>query len=168
MNHHHHQQHLPPHHYNMNPPPPSMMLSTSNNTMMNPSSSSSSSTTINNNSTNNHNQNLNNNNNNTPNANTISTPIPNSTSSKLTHPEWGVMKEDEFHPLAHKHQRDLENLYQSNSILPDFYFWQANLGGYCMADMVQNIVVSADQVFVLVRKIVQGAPHPGRKKKTSK
>ncbi|ORX49174.1 hypothetical protein DM01DRAFT_1338364 [Hesseltinella vesiculosa] len=84
---------------------------------------------------------------------------------KLTHPEWGVMKDHEFHPLAHKHQRDLENLYQTNSSLSDFYFWQANLGGYCMADMNQNMVVSSDQVFVLIRKIVDGAPHPGRRKK---
>ncbi|KAI8060199.1 hypothetical protein BC940DRAFT_312456 [Gongronella butleri] len=84
---------------------------------------------------------------------------------KVTHPEWGVMKDHEFHPLAHKHQRDLENLYQTNAVLNDFYFWQANLGGYCMADMVQNVVVSSDQVFVLMRKIVDGAPHPGRRKK---
>ncbi|ORZ15915.1 hypothetical protein BCR42DRAFT_298525, partial [Absidia repens] len=85
---------------------------------------------------------------------------------KITHPEWGVMKDQEFHPLAHKHQRDLENLYQTNSALSDFYFWQASLGGYCMADMVQNIVVSSDQAFVLVRQIVDGAPPPGRKKKS--
>ncbi|KAI8084928.1 uncharacterized protein BX664DRAFT_338127 [Halteromyces radiatus] len=85
--------------------------------------------------------------------------------TKITHPEWGVMKDQEFHPLAHKHQRDLENIYQSNSALSDFYFWQASLGGYCMADMVQNIVVSSDQAFVLVRQIVDGPPPPGRKKK---
>ncbi|SAM02870.1 hypothetical protein [Absidia glauca] len=88
------------------------------------------------------------------------------TDDKITHPEWGVMKDQEFHPLAHKHQCDLENLYQTNSALSDFYFWQASLGGYCMADMVQNIVVSSDQAFVLVRQIVDGAPPPGRKKKS--
>ncbi|KAI8344322.1 hypothetical protein BC941DRAFT_408332 [Chlamydoabsidia padenii] len=89
-----------------------------------------------------------------------------SSDDKVTHPEWGVMKDQEFHPLAHKHQCDLENLYQTNSALSDFYFWQASLGGYCMADMVQNIVVSSDQAFVLVRQIVDGAPPPGRKKKS--
>lgn len=92
-------------------------------------------------------------------------PVSGTTDDKITHPEWGVMKDQEFHPLAHKHQCDLENLYQTNSALSDFYFWQASLGGYCMADMVQNIVVSSDQAFVLVRQIVDGAPPPGRKKK---
>lgn len=58
--------------------------------------------------------------------------------SKQYHPEWGVMKDQDFHPLTLKHQRDLENLYQSGQCITDFYFWQANLGGYCMADMVQS------------------------------
>lgn len=57
---------------------------------------------------------------------------------KPTHPEWGVMKEQDFHPLTLKHQRDLEILHQSGSFITDFYFWQANLGGYCMANMVQS------------------------------
>lgn len=59
---------------------------------------------------------------------------------KLTHPEWGVMKEQDFHPLTLKHQRDLEILHQSGNSIVDFYFWQANLGGYCMANMVQSKV----------------------------
>lgn len=103
---------------------------------------------------------------------------------KPTHPEWGVMKEQDFHPLTLKHQRDLENLHQSGSLITDFYFWQANLGGYCMANMIQSkcsfyyyyaafllftfhtdVVVSSEGAFVLVRRIVEGAPHPGRKKK---
>ncbi|KAI9351920.1 hypothetical protein BD770DRAFT_393618 [Pilaira anomala] len=84
---------------------------------------------------------------------------------KPTHPEWGVMKEQDFHPLTLKHQRDLEILHQSGNAIVDFYFWQANLGGYCMADMIQNLVVSSDGAFVLVRRIVEGAPHPGRRKK---
>ncbi|KAI8365361.1 uncharacterized protein BYT42DRAFT_589650 [Radiomyces spectabilis] len=85
--------------------------------------------------------------------------------SKPSHPEWGVMKEQDFHPLTLKHQRDLENLFQSGASIADFYFWQANLGGYCMADMIQNMVISSEGVFVLVRRIVEGAPHPGRRKK---
>ncbi|KAF7723944.1 hypothetical protein EC973_001517 [Apophysomyces ossiformis] len=85
--------------------------------------------------------------------------------SKPTHPEWGVVKDQEFHPLTLKHQRDLENLHQSGVSIPDFYFWQANLGGYCVANMIENIVVSSDEWFVLVRRIVEGAPHPGRRKK---
>ncbi|KAL9543419.1 hypothetical protein MBANPS3_008122 [Mucor bainieri] len=86
-------------------------------------------------------------------------------SDKPTHPEWGVMKEQDFHPLTLKHQRDLENLHQANNFITDFYFWQANLGGYCMADMIQNVVVSSEGAFVLIRRIVEGAPHPGRRKK---
>lgn len=58
--------------------------------------------------------------------------------TKQYHPEWGVIKDQDFHPLTLKHQRDLENLYQTGSAIADFYFWQANLGGYCMADMVQG------------------------------
>jgi hypothetical protein len=58
--------------------------------------------------------------------------------TKQYHPEWGVIKDSDFHPLTLKHQRDLENLYQTGSAIADFYFWQANLGGYCMADMVQG------------------------------
>lgn len=58
--------------------------------------------------------------------------------SRQYHPEWGVMRDQDFHPLTLKHQRDLENLYQTGSCIADFYFWQANLGGYCMADMVQS------------------------------
>ncbi|KAI9314273.1 hypothetical protein BX666DRAFT_1814133, partial [Dichotomocladium elegans] len=84
---------------------------------------------------------------------------------KEYHPEWGVMRDQDFHQLAQKHQRDLETHYQSGTPIPDFYFWQANLGGYCMADMIQNIVVSSEGIFVLVRRMVEGAPHPGRKKK---
>ncbi|CAO3654009.1 unnamed protein product [Mucor hiemalis] len=57
---------------------------------------------------------------------------------KLTHPEWGVMKEQDFHPLTLKHQVDLENSHQSGNLITDFYFWQANLGGYCMANMAQS------------------------------
>ncbi|CAO3632548.1 unnamed protein product [Mucor fragilis] len=86
-------------------------------------------------------------------------------SDKPTHPEWGVMKEQDFHPLTLKHQRDLEHLHQANNFITDFYFWQANLGGYCMADMIQNVVVSSEGAFVLIRRIVEGAPHPGRRKK---
>ncbi|KAI8985306.1 hypothetical protein BDB01DRAFT_834835 [Pilobolus umbonatus] len=85
--------------------------------------------------------------------------------NKQYHPEWGVIKEQDFHPLTMKHQRDLENLYQTGSAIRDFYFWQANLGGYCMADMIKAIVLSAEGMFVLERKIVEGAPHPGRRKK---
>ncbi|OBZ84640.1 hypothetical protein A0J61_07314 [Choanephora cucurbitarum] len=84
---------------------------------------------------------------------------------KQYHPEWGVMKDQEFHPLTLKHQRDLESLYSAGSAITDFYFWQANLGGYCMADMVQGMIVSSEGPFVLERKIVEGAPHPGRRKK---
>jgi hypothetical protein len=62
----------------------------------------------------------------------------NNSSNKPTHPEWGVMKEQDFHPLTLKHQIDLENSHQSGNLISDFYFWQANLGGYCMADMVQS------------------------------
>ncbi|KAI8341167.1 hypothetical protein BC941DRAFT_335668, partial [Chlamydoabsidia padenii] len=83
---------------------------------------------------------------------------------KITHPEWGVMKDQEFHPLTYKHQCDLENHHQNDSVVSDFYFWQASLGGYCMADMVQNVVVSPDHLYVLVRRIVDGLPPPGRKK----
>lgn len=99
--------------------------------------------------------------------------------TKIYHPEWGVIKDQDFHPLTLKHQRDLEVLFQSGSAISDFYFWQANLGGYCMADMVQGkqkrwkkekltllgVVVSTEGAFVLERKIVEGAPHPGRRKK---
>ncbi|KAI8089978.1 uncharacterized protein BX664DRAFT_334362 [Halteromyces radiatus] len=85
--------------------------------------------------------------------------------SKPYHSEWGVMKEQDFHPLTLKHQRDLENIYNTNNPIADFYFWQANLGGYCMADMIQNIVVSSEGAFPLIRRIVEGAPHPGRRKK---
>ncbi|KAI9489132.1 hypothetical protein BDB00DRAFT_844825 [Zychaea mexicana] len=85
--------------------------------------------------------------------------------TKQYHPEWGVLREQDFHPLALKHQRDLENAFQNGKTIEDFYFWQANLGGYCMADMNQNIVVSSEGVFMLVRRMVEGAPHPGRKKK---
>lgn len=58
--------------------------------------------------------------------------------TKQYHPEWGVIKEQDFHPLTLKHQRDLENIFASGSAMADFYFWQANLGGYCMADMIQG------------------------------
>jgi hypothetical protein len=58
--------------------------------------------------------------------------------TKQYHPKWGVIKDQDFHPLTLKHQRDLEYLYQTGSALADFYFWQANLGGYCQADMVQG------------------------------
>ncbi|KAG2199075.1 uncharacterized protein EV154DRAFT_512206 [Mucor mucedo] len=85
--------------------------------------------------------------------------------SKQYHPEWGVIKDGDFHALTLKHQRDLENLYGTGAPIADFYFWQANLGGYCMADMVQGIVVSSEGAYVLERKIVEGAPHPGRRKK---
>ncbi|SAM05306.1 hypothetical protein [Absidia glauca] len=85
--------------------------------------------------------------------------------SKPYHSEWGVMKEQDFHPLTLKHQRDLEIIYSTGNMIADFYFWQANLGGYCMADMMQNIVVSSEGAFPLIRRIVEGAPHPGRRKK---
>ncbi|KAG0745983.1 hypothetical protein G6F57_008843 [Rhizopus arrhizus] len=85
---------------------------------------------------------------------------------KVTHPEWGILKEEEFLPLTHKHQNDLEDLHRNGQSISDFYFWQANLGGYCMADMVQiEVLVSSEGAFPLVRRIVDGAPHPGRKKK---
>ncbi|CAO3671962.1 unnamed protein product [Rhizopus stolonifer] len=100
---------------------------------------------------------------NTTNPTTTSPPLLDPT--KVYHPEWGVMKDQNFHPLTLKHQRDLEVQFQNGSAVPDFYFWQANLGGYCMADMVQGVVVSTEGAFVLERKIVEGAPHPGRKKK---
>ncbi|CEG63829.1 hypothetical protein RMATCC62417_00910 [Rhizopus microsporus] len=87
------------------------------------------------------------------------------TLDKLTHPEWGVMKEEEFRPLTHKHQNDLEDLHRNGQFIQDFYFWQANLGGYCMADMVQKVLVSSEGAFPLVRRIVDGAPHPGRRRK---
>lgn len=58
--------------------------------------------------------------------------------NKEYHAEWGVMRDQEFHQLALKHQRDLENHHLSGSPISDFYFWQANLGGYCMADMHQS------------------------------
>jgi hypothetical protein len=114
--------------------------------------------------------------------------------SKPYHSEWGVMKEQDFHPLTLKHQRDLEIIYSTGNMIADFYFWQANLGGYCMADMMQSkygklirqrlggvivitysqvysscicidIVVSSEGAFPLIRRIVEGAPHPGRRKK---
>ncbi|ORX45545.1 hypothetical protein DM01DRAFT_1340054 [Hesseltinella vesiculosa] len=85
--------------------------------------------------------------------------------TKPYHSEWGVMKDRDFHPLTLKHQRDLENIYTSGKVLSDFYFWQANLGGYCMADMIQNVVVSSEGAYPLIRRIVEGAPHPGRRKK---
>ncbi|GAA5810504.1 hypothetical protein MFLAVUS_003926 [Mucor flavus] len=119
------------------------------------------------------NTNINNNSNNNNDSSTtiittnpsLAPPPPILNPSKQYHPEWGVIKDQDFHPLTLKHQRDLENLYQTGSAIPDFYFWQANLGGYCMADMVQGIVVSSEGAFVLERKIVEGAPHPGRRKK---
>ena len=58
--------------------------------------------------------------------------------TKQYHPEWGVIKDGDFHALTHKHQHDLEGHYQTNDPISDFYFWQANLGGYCMADMIQG------------------------------
>jgi hypothetical protein len=58
--------------------------------------------------------------------------------NKPCHPEWGVMREQAFHPLAFKHQRDLENHWENGQVISDFYFWQASLGGYCMADMTQS------------------------------
>ena len=54
------------------------------------------------------------------------------------HPEWGILREQDFVQLALKHQRDLETHFASGSLISDFHFWQANLGGYCMADMVQS------------------------------
>jgi hypothetical protein len=95
----------------------------------------------------------------------IAPPPPLLDPTKQYHPEWGVIKEQDFHPLTLKHQRDLENIFASGSAMADFYFWQANLGGYCMADMLQGIVVSSEGAFVLERRIVEGAPHPGRRKK---
>ncbi|KAI7870332.1 hypothetical protein BDF14DRAFT_1721047 [Spinellus fusiger] len=85
--------------------------------------------------------------------------------SKPSHPEWGVMKDQEFHPLTLKHQRDLENLYETKAYIRDFHFWQANLGGYCMADMVLKTVKSLEGDLELKRRVVQGEPHPGRRKK---
>ncbi|KAJ8657701.1 hypothetical protein O0I10_006516 [Lichtheimia ornata] len=80
------------------------------------------------------------------------------------HPEWGILREQDFVQLALKHQRDLETHFTSGTLISDFHFWQANLGGYCMADMVQNVVVSPDGVFSLERRMVQGAPRVRRKK----
>lgn len=98
------------------------------------------------------------------------------------HPEWGIIREQDFVQLALKHQRDLETHFTSGSLISDFHFWQANLGGYCMADMVQSnktkganscfyfshdildVVVSPDGVFSLERRMVQGAPRVRRKK----
>lgn len=54
------------------------------------------------------------------------------------HPEWGILREQDFVQLALKHQRDLETHFTSGTLISDFHFWQANLGGYCMADMVQS------------------------------
>ncbi|CAO3697751.1 unnamed protein product [Rhizopus stolonifer] len=87
--------------------------------------------------------------------------------TRIYHPEWGVIREQDFHQLTLKHQRDLEVLFQSGTAISDFYFWQANLGGYCMADMVQGVVVSTENAFVLERKMVEGAPHPGRRRRRS-
>ncbi|CEP12383.1 hypothetical protein [Parasitella parasitica] len=84
---------------------------------------------------------------------------------KESHPEWGVIKENNFHPLTMKHQRDLEKLHTNETLLDDFYFWQANLGGYCMANMNTSFVVSSEGQFPLQRRIVEGAPLPGRRKK---
>ncbi|KAI7899667.1 uncharacterized protein BX663DRAFT_418782, partial [Cokeromyces recurvatus] len=95
----------------------------------------------------------------------IAPPPPILDPTKQYHPEWGVIRDQNFHPLTLKHQRDLENSFNVGSAIADFYFWQANLGGYCMADMVQGIVVSSEGAFVLERKIVEGAPHPGRRRK---
>jgi hypothetical protein len=68
----------------------------------------------------------------------IAPPPPILNPNKQYHPEWGVIKDQDFHPLTLKHQRDLENSFNTGSAIADFYFWQANLGGYCMADMVQG------------------------------
>ncbi|KAI8888993.1 hypothetical protein K501DRAFT_171853 [Backusella circina FSU 941] len=87
--------------------------------------------------------------------------------SKQYHPEWGVIKNKDFHPLTLKHQRDFENLFHEGTAIQDFHFWQANLGGYCLADMVQATVVSPEGTFILQRRVVEGAPHPGRRKKKS-
>ena len=150
----------------------------------------------NNNNNNNNNNSSNNSNNNNSNNSALPRPAVNTTNpstappppmldpTKIYHPEWGVIKDQDFHPLTLKHQRDLEVLFQSGSAISDFYFWQANLGGYCMADMIQGndkckkhesqkkyllsplgVVVSTEGAFVLERKIVEGAPHPGRRKK---
>lgn len=73
--------------------------------------------------------------------------------SKPYHSEWGVMKEQDFHPLTLKHQRDLENIYNTGNAIADFYFWQANLGGYCMADMVQSKLQKEGHVMVTDSKI---------------
>ncbi|KAI7883467.1 hypothetical protein K492DRAFT_126379 [Lichtheimia hyalospora FSU 10163] len=83
------------------------------------------------------------------------------------HPEWGILREQDFVQLALKHQRDLETHFTSGSLISDFHFWQANLGGYCMADMFIikiDVVVSPDGVFSLERRMVQGAPRVRRKK----
>lgn len=68
----------------------------------------------------------------------IAPPPPILDPTKQYHPEWGVIKDGDFHALTLKHQRDLENHYQTNDPIADFYFWQANLGGYCMANMVEG------------------------------
>ncbi|KAI7862380.1 hypothetical protein BDF14DRAFT_1736384 [Spinellus fusiger] len=84
---------------------------------------------------------------------------------KPQHSVWGVIKDQDFHPLTLKHQRDLENLFLSGTIIQDFYFWQANLGGYCMANMIHKEVAWAGGSYDLERRMVEGAPHPGRRKK---
>ncbi|KAI8643305.1 hypothetical protein BD408DRAFT_415024 [Parasitella parasitica] len=98
-------------------------------------------------------------------TNPASAPPPMLDPTKEYHPEWGVIKDNDFHPLTLKHQRDLEVQFMEKIAVSDFYFWQANLGGYCMADMMQGIVISSEGSFVLERKMVEGAPHPGRRKK---
>ena len=70
--------------------------------------------------------------------------------SKQYHPEWGVLREQDFHPLALKHQRDLENHFQNGTRIADFYFWQANLGGYCMADMNQSKYNRNQQCYIYI------------------
>jgi hypothetical protein len=61
--------------------------------------------------------------------------------SKEYHAEWGVIRDENFHPLTLKHQRDFENLFNERTAIQDFYFWQANLGGYCLADMIQGMYI---------------------------
>lgn len=68
----------------------------------------------------------------------IAPPPPVLDPTKQYHPEWGVIKDGDFHALTLKHQRDLENHFQANNPIADFYFWQANLGGYCMANMMEG------------------------------
>lgn len=84
----------------------------------------------------------------------IAPPPPVLDPTKQYHPEWGVIKDGDFHALTLKHQRDLENLFQANNPIADFYFWQANLGGYCMANMIEGTTKQTKTCFLFMNVIL--------------